>query len=87
MLRHLKQYLESARFSAPVSEMRLTLTDFCPESGKQALFVDEPLRHREKLASAISWLRQRYGKEMVGKVLARPDSPLPEDSFSLEFDI
>jgi DNA polymerase-4 len=87
MLRHLKQYLESARFSAPVSEMRLTLTDFCPESGRQALFVDEPLRHREKLASAISWLRQRYGKEMVGKVLARPDSPLPEDSFSLEFDI
>jgi hypothetical protein len=45
------------------------------------------MRHRERLFSAISWLRQRYGKEMVGKVLAKPDSPLPEDSFSLtEFD-
>jgi DNA polymerase-4 len=88
MLRHLKQYLESARFSAPVSEMRLTLTDFCPESGRQALLVDEPWRHRERLASAISWLRQRYGKEMVGKVLAKPNSPLPEDSFLFtEFDL
>jgi DNA polymerase-4 len=88
MLRHLKQYLEPARFAAPVSEMRLTLTDFSPESGRQALLVDGPVRHRERLASAISWLRQRYGKEIVGKVLARPNSPLPEDSFSLtEFDI
>jgi len=87
MLRHLKQYLESARFAAPVSEMRLTLTDFCPESGRQALLVGEPVKHRERLFSAISWLRQRYGKEMVGKVLAKPGSPLPEDSFSLtEFD-
>jgi DNA polymerase-4 len=82
MLCHLKQYLEKARFTASVSEMRLTMTDFCPESGRQALFLAEPLRHREKLSSAISWLRQRYGKGVVGKVLVKPNSPLPEDSFS-----
>jgi DNA polymerase-4 len=88
MLRHLKQYLEKARFTASVGEMRLTLTDFCPESGRQALFLAEPLRHRGKLASAISWLRQRYGKGVVGKVLVKPNSPLPEDSFSFtEFDL
>lgn len=89
MLRHLKQYLEKAKFTAPVSEMRLTLTDFCPESGRQALFLDEPLKHRERLGSAISWLRQRYGKGVVGRVLAtKPNSPLPEDSFSFtEFDL
>jgi len=88
MLRHLKQYLEKARFTAPVSEMRLTLTDFCPESGRQALFLDEPLKHRERLASAISWLRQRYGKGVVGRVLAKPNSALPEDSFYFtEFDL
>ncbi len=88
MLLHLKQYLESARFTAPVNEMRLTLTDFCPESGRQALFLDEPLRHRERLSSAISWLRQRYGKEVVGKVLVKANSPLPEDSFSFTgFDL
>lgn len=88
MLRHLKQYLESARFTTPVSEMRLTLTDFCPENGRQSLFLDERLRHRERLASAISWLRQRYGKGVVGRVLAKPNSALPEDSFSFtEFDL
>jgi DNA polymerase IV len=88
MLRHLKQYLEKARFTASASEMRLTMTDFCPESGRQALFLTEPLRHREKLASAISWLRQRYGKGVVGKVLVKPNSPLPEDSFSfMELDL
>lgn len=92
MLRHLKQYLESARFTTPVSEMRLTLTDFCPENGRQVPissgFLDEPLKHRERLASAISWLRQRYGKGVVGRVLAKPNSALPEDSFSFtEFDL
>ena len=88
MLRHLTQYLESARFTTPVSEMRLTLTDFCPENGRQSLFLDERLRHRERLASAISWLRQRYGKGVVGRVLAKPNSALPEDSFSFsELDL
>jgi nucleotidyltransferase/DNA polymerase involved in DNA repair len=92
MLYHLKQYLESARFTAPLSEMRLTLTDFCPASGRQPLissgFSDQPLKYRERLASAISWLRQKYGKGMVGRVLAKPNSALPEDSFSFtEFDL
>jgi DNA polymerase IV len=92
MLCHLKQYLESVRFITPVSEMRLTLTDFCPASGRQVPissgFSDEPLKRRERLASAISWLRQRYGKRAVGRMLAKPNSPLPEDSFSFtEFDL
>jgi hypothetical protein len=92
MLRHLKQYLESARFTVPLSEMRLTLTYFCPESGRQAPissgFSDQPLKYRERLASAISWLRQKYGKGIVGRVLAKPSSALPEDSFSFtEFDL
>ena len=88
MLRYLKKYLEKARFTASVGEMRLTVTDFRPESGRQALFLAGPLRHRERLASAISWLRQRYGKGVVGKVLVKPNSPLPEDSFSFtEFDL
>jgi len=92
MLRHLKQYLDSARFTVPLSEMRLTLTDFCPESGRQATissgFSDQPLKYRERLASAISWLRQKYGKGIVSRVLAKPSSALPEDSFSFtEFDL
>ncbi len=92
MLRHLTQYLESARFTTPVSEMRLTLTDFCPENGRQVPISsglsDERLKHRERLTSAINWLRQRYGKGVVGRVLAKPNSALPEDSFCFtEFDL
>ena len=81
MLRHLKQYLESARFTAPLSEMRLTLTDLCAEYGRQSLFLDQPLKRKERLASAIGWLRQRYGKGVVGRVITKPNSALPEDSF------
>jgi len=86
MLRHLKQCLDRARFTAPVSEMRLTVTDLCPESGRQAPissgFIDEPLRRREGLTAATSWLRQRYGRWVVGRMLAKQKSALPEDSFS-----
>jgi DNA polymerase-4 len=82
MLRHLRQCLEKARFTAPVSEMRLTLTDFCPEKGKQTSFLDKPLKRRERLASAINWLKQRYGKGIVKKILPKENSVLPEDSFS-----
>ncbi len=88
MLRHFRQYLEKTRFTASVSEMRLTMTGLCPENGKQTLFLDEPLKHRERLASTINWLRQRYGEGVVGKVLVKPNNPLPEDSFSFtEFDL
>ena len=97
MLRHLKHCLERAKFTAPVSEMRLTVTDLCPESGRQAsissVFIDEPLRRREgpsaeSLCSAISWLRKRYGRWVVGRMLAKQNSALPEDSFSFTgFDL
>ena len=82
MLRHLRQCLEKARFTAPVSEMRLTLTDFCPEKGKQTSFLDKPLKRKERLASAINWLQQKYGKGIVKKILPKGNSVLPEDSFS-----
>ncbi|MFP3899121.1 MAG: hypothetical protein ACLFVD_07425 [Dehalococcoidia bacterium] len=92
MLRHLKQCLVGARFAAPVREMRLAVTDLCPESGRQAPissgFVDEPLRRREQLTSALSWLQHRYGKWVVGRMLAKQSSALPEDSFSFTgFDL
>ncbi|MDH5363651.1 MAG: hypothetical protein OEW82_00580 [Dehalococcoidia bacterium] len=82
MLRHLRQCLEKARFTAPVSEMRLTLTHFCPEERKQTSFLDKPLKRKERLASAINWLQQRYGKGIVKKILPKENSVLPEDSFS-----
>jgi len=82
MLRQLKQCLEQVKFTAPVSEMRLTLTDFCPESGRQGLFWDERLKRGERLAPAINWLRHKYGKGVIKQILTEPSGVLPEDSFS-----
>ena len=87
MLRHLKRCLEKARFMAPVSEMRLTLTDFCPEEVKQASFLSKASKRKERLKLAINRLQQRYGKGVIKKVLPEEKSRLPEDSFSFtEFD-
>jgi nucleotidyltransferase/DNA polymerase involved in DNA repair len=82
MLRHLRHCLEKARFMAPVNEMRLTLTDFCPEEGKQTSFLNKSLRRKEKLASAIHGLQGRYDEGVVKKVLFKRNVALPEDSFS-----
>ena len=92
MLRHLKQCLEKASFTAPVSEIRLTVTDLCPESGRQApissVFIDDTLRRRQGLTAATTRLRQRYGRWVVGRMLAKQKSALPEDSFSFTgFDL
>lgn len=87
MLRQLKYCLEKASFTAPISEMRLTLTGFCAEEGRQASFLDNPLGLREKLISTINQLQQRYGKQVVKKALPKEHSVLPEDSFYFsEFD-
>ncbi len=82
MLRHLKRCLEKAGFAAPVNEMRLSLADFCVAEGRQASFLDKPLKCREMLKLAISQLQRRYGKEVVKRALTKDKSVLPEDSFS-----
>jgi len=82
MLHHIRRCLEEARFTAPVSVMRLTLADFCSESGRQALFIDEPLKRRGRLASTIAHLQQRYGPGVIKKVLPTPHAVLPEESLS-----
>jgi len=87
MLRQLKRCLEKARFMAPVSEMRLTLTDFCPEEAKQASFLSKASKRRERLKLAMNRLQQRYGRGVIKKVIPEGKSVLPEDSFSFtEFD-
>jgi DNA polymerase-4 len=87
MLRQLKYCLEQASFTAPISEMRLTLTGFCSEEGKQASFIDNPHGLREKLTSVINQLQQRYGRQVVKKALPKEHSVLPEGSFYFsEFD-
>ena len=82
MLPRLKRYLERARFSAPVSEIKLTLSDFCCEEGKQDSFLDRPVREESRLSRTLNWLQQRYGKTVIKKVVLKENSALLEDSFT-----
>jgi len=87
MLCQLKYCLEKASFTVPITEMRLTLTGFCAEAGKQASFLNNPLELSGRLISTINQLQHRYGKQVVKKVLPKEHSVLPEDSFYFsEFD-
>jgi len=87
MLRHLRHCLEKVRFTAPVNEIKLTLTEFCAQEGKQTSFLDRPPMRKEKLASSINTLQQRYGEGIVKRMLCKLNAILPEDSFSfIEFD-
>jgi DNA polymerase-4 len=88
MLRQLQRYLERARFTSYIDKMTLTLTDFCPEEGKQVSFLDTQAKHWEKLITAINQLQQRYGKGIVKQVLYKERCLLPEDSFFFaNFDV
>lgn len=87
MLCHLKHCLEKARFATPLSKMKLALSDFCSEEGRQASFLDKPLKRRGKLTSAVNQLQRRYGEGVVKKALYEERGVLPEDSFSFtKFD-
>jgi DNA polymerase-4 len=81
MLRQLQHYLERAIFTSLIEKMTITLTDLCSEEGKQASFLDTPVKHWEKLITAINQLQQRYGKGIVKQVLYKEGRLLPEDSF------
>ena len=88
MQRRLQHYLERTRFTSLIEKMTLTLTDFCPEEGKQVSFFDTQVKPWAKLITAISQLQQRYGNEIVKQALYKERCLLPEDSFSFaNFDV
>ncbi len=82
MRNRLQHCFEQAGFTAPVSEMRLTLTDFCSEEGKQSSFLGKPSKHREMLWSAIHVLQQKHGRSVLKRAVPRRSAKLPEEAFS-----
>ena len=82
MRSRLQHCFEQAGFAAPVSGMRLTLTDFCSEEGKQSSFLAKPSRHRERLLSAIHTLQLKHGRTVLKRAVPRRNARLPEEAFS-----
>jgi len=82
MRSRLQHCFEQAGFAAPVSEMRLTLTDFCSEEGKQSSFLAKPSRHKERLLPAIHTLQLKHGRAVLKRAVPRRNARLPEEAFS-----
>ena len=68
--------------AVPVEELRLTASDLCAGTGTQASFLDGPPRTSARFDEAIGVLQQRYGRDVVKKVVSRRGGRLPEERFT-----
>ncbi len=66
----------------PVESLRLTASDLCAGVGTQSSFLDGLPRSTARFNEAIGVLQQRYGKDVVKRVVKRQGGRLPEERFS-----
>jgi len=66
----------------PVESLRLTASDLCAGRGTQSSFLDGLPRSTAQFNEAIGVLQQRYGKDVVKRVVKRHGGRLPEERFS-----
>jgi DNA polymerase-4 len=66
----------------PVESVRLTASGLCAGVGTQSSFLDGLPRSTAKFNEAIGVLQQRYGKDVVKRVVKRHGGRLPEERFS-----
>jgi DNA polymerase IV len=66
----------------PVEALRLTASDLCAGRGTQSSFLDGLPRSTAQFNEALGVLQQRYGKDVVKRVVKRHGGRLPEERFS-----
>lgn len=81
--RRLSCCIEQLVDAVPVDELKLTASDLCAGAGTQASFLDGPPRATAQLNEALSVLQQRYGRDIVKRVVVRRGGRLPEERFAL----
>ncbi|MFW6102684.1 MAG: DNA polymerase Y family protein [Chloroflexota bacterium] len=74
--------LDETRLPAPVEELRLEVSGLCAESGKQASFLEGNRRSNGQLRNAVRLLQQRYGRDIVKRVVTRKAGRVPEGQFT-----
>jgi DNA polymerase-4 len=74
--------MERLDLSAPVEEFRLEFSGLCAESGRQVSFLDGPRRSTVQLQEAVQLLQQRYGRDIVKRVVSRKTGRVPEGAFT-----
>jgi DNA polymerase-4 len=80
--RRLMPCIEWLAGAISVEELRLTASDLCSAPGTQSSFLDGPRRATAQFNEAVGVLQQRYGRDVVKKVVARRGGRLPEERFS-----
>jgi len=84
ILRQLHQRLRLLCFNSPVSEVRISLSDTCPEKGSQMSLMDDRSKITGNLLKTIKRLQHKYRQPVVRKLVsAKSNSRLPERAFSL----
>jgi len=80
--RRLLPRIEQLAGVVPVESLRLTASALCAASGTQSSFLEGPLRATAQFNEAIGVLQQRYGKDVVKRVVKRHGGRLPEERFA-----
>jgi len=84
ILRQIHQRLKLFRVSRPISEVRISLSDTCPEKGSQMSLINDRSRVSGSLLKTIKRLQQRYRQPVVRKLIpSKSNSKLPEQAYSL----
>lgn len=77
----LSSCIETLGLTAPVEELRLEVSDLCAESGRQSSFLENRRWSVTQLQEAVRLLQQRYGRDVVKKVVSRKSGRVPEGTF------
>jgi len=80
--RRLSFGLEKLMDVVPVEGFKLTASALCAEVGTQSSFLTRPVREPARFIEALGALQQRYGRDIVKRLVVRPGSKLPEERFA-----
>ena len=73
--------VERLDLSAPVEEFSLEISDLSAESGRQSSFLDTHRRSSSQLQETVRLLQERYGRDIVKRVVIRRTGRTPEEQF------
>ncbi|MFW6055878.1 MAG: DNA polymerase Y family protein [Chloroflexota bacterium] len=73
--------IDALELTSPVEELRLEVSGLGAETGTQSSFLDGPCRTAGQLQEAVRLLQQRYGSDVVKRVVKRKAGRVPEEQF------
>jgi nucleotidyltransferase/DNA polymerase involved in DNA repair len=82
MDRRVAACIERLSGDGAVELLCLRVFDLCAGTGTQSSYLDDLPRQARQFKEAVGVLQERYGGDVMKKVVARPGGRLPEERFS-----